>query len=188
MFEQRILWNYQFLFGKYKSSSAISSINGEYKYAKTLFGLTLSFRQINHFIFSSNSITFNFYGLTTTSLSSGYQIFLYLYLIKQDGTLDTTLQQATCTLDNAVNPTDGQIQADFSCQLNGLTGTYTSFILSYSDNVAGIPKEEILLNPIKTNEAITGGYLLDYSVEENKGKLPSIFTPSSINGNSWIYY
>ena len=39
-----------------------------------------------------------------------------------------------------------------------------------------IPKEETLLNPIKTAQAIEKWYLINYSKNENKNKFPYLFT------------
>ena len=57
-------------------------------------------------------------------------------------------------------------------------------ILSHSDYVAGIPYEEILLDPVKNDKAIKDKILLDYSLDGNKVKLPPLFTPSGIDGSN----
>ena len=189
MFEQRILWinqlNCELLFGNYKTNP-INIINGEYNYAKYLLDLTLFFRQINKFELVNDVIKFNFFGLTTKTISAGYKITLFLHLLLEGGVLDPALSQAECTVVDAVNPTDGQAQADFSCEVSGFetTNTITSFVLSHSDEVAGIPHEEILLDPVKTDKAIKDKILLDYSLDENKVKLPPLFTPSGIDGSN----
>jgi hypothetical protein len=125
---------------------------------------------------------FKFFGLTTKAIKKGFQFPLFLHLMLENGDLDPTLSQATCTLGEDVNPQDGQAQADFNCELDEFdsTKTYKSFELSHTDYVAGVPEDKTLLDPVKTAEAIEKGLLLDFSVEENKSKVPIIFTPSSI--------
>ena len=98
--------------------------------------------------------------------------------------MDTTLSEATCTIDQLVDPDGKQTQADFSCKIPDLdeTKTYEYFELYDSEDIAGIPDEEVLLNPVKTQEAIDAGTLTEYSLEENKNKLPIYFQTESING------
>ena len=45
---------------------------------------------------------------------------------------------------------------DFDCNITGLDETkeYKSFILNRTDDIVGIPKDETLLDPVKTEEAI----------------------------------
>ena len=119
---------------------------------------SLSFRQINQFVFNPTShfITFNFYGITTQPIIASYQFIIELYLILSGGVMDTILSEATCTLDQAVDPDGKQAQADFSCKIPDLdeTKTYESFELYDSEDIVGIPDDEVLLNPVKTQEAI----------------------------------
>ena len=154
--------------------------------AEKKLNLGLSFRQINHFIFNPTShfISFYFFGITTRPIIASYKIIFQLYLILSGGIRDTTLSTATCTIGQAVDPNGGQAQADFNCEIEDLDKTkeYESFELCGSEDIAGIPEDEILKNPVKTEESIKNGTLLDYSLEENKNKLPNYFTVESING------
>ena len=61
-------------------------------------------------------------------------------------------------------------------QLNIQTGY--SF---YLDLIAGIPEDETLLNPVKTEEAISSWKLIDYSKEENQNSFQALFSAQSIN-------
>ena len=74
-----------------------------------------------------------------------------------------------------------KLPADFSCKITGLKNEYISLIINNSEDIADIPKEETLINPIKTAEAIEKGDLIDYSKLENKNKTTPIFVPESIN-------
>ena len=193
IFEQRTLKHGkgEFLIGKGRSEP-MTCINGELKFAQKLLDLSLSFRQLNEFKFSQNSgeITFNFFGLTTERIEKNSQIVLMVYLILEGGALDTTLSEATCILGDEVNPTKGQAQADFACKIGGLDKTkkYTSFELSQSEYVVGIPKVKTLLDPVKTAKAIEKGELVDFSLTENKEKVPVLFTPESIDGSMCSYF
>ncbi|MBR4634367.1 hypothetical protein IKO50_05510, partial [bacterium] len=147
--------------------------------------VTLSSRQINQFIFNPTShfITFYFFGITQP-ITASYQIIKELYLILSGGVMDNTLSKTICTLDQAVDSEGKQDQADFSCKISDLdeTKTYVYFELYDSEFIVGIPDDEVLLNPVKTQEAIEAGNLTDYSLEENKNKLPTYFEVESING------
>ena len=148
--------------------------------------IKLTFRQINKFRFSliDSQITFKLFVITTESIEKGNTINLFIYLVLKDGTIETKLSKALCTLDETVKPKNGNIQADFSCKIDGLKNQYVTFILNNSDDVVGIPKEETLLNPIKTADAIEKGNLTDFSKKENKDKFLPLFIPKSINGTN----
>ena len=149
--------------------------------------LNLSFRQVNGFSFnpSAHIITFYFFGITTQKIFKGYEFYFELYLILEDGAKDAELTKALCTLDKDVDPANKQAQTDFSCSISNLNENqnYQSFEIYASEEIAGIPTDKTLLDPIKTAQAIRDGKLLDYSLEENKEKLPIFFKTESIVGN-----
>jgi hypothetical protein len=72
-----------------------------------------------------------------------------------------------------------QALAKFECVITELeTGkTYSSFELVSSDDIAGIPDDETLLDIAKTDAAIDHGDLAEPS-----NNLPPLFIPSTING------
>ena len=93
--------------------------------------------------------------------------------------MDNILSEATCTIGQAVEPEGKQTQANLSCKIPDLdeTKTYKSFELYNSEFIVDISDDdEVLLNPVKNQEAIKNGALLDYSLEENKNKLTLYFT------------
>ena len=145
---------------------------------------SLIFRQINEFVFSniSSEITFKIFVLTSEFIPKGKEITLLLYLILKGGIVESNLSKAICILDEEVSPKDGKVQADFNCKITGLKNEYMSLIMNNSDDIGDIPKEETLLNPIKTAEAIEKGDLIDYSKLENKNKTITLFIPEGING------
>ena len=147
---------------------------------------TLSFRQVKGFHFNpiNHFITFNFFGISTQKLYLGYYFFFNVYLILLDGRRDTKISKAICSLDKEVEPTK-QAQADFSCNITGLDNDkqYQSFEIYDSEDIVGIPENKTLLDPVKTEQAINSSELPDYSLEENKEKLPIYFKTESIEGN-----
>ena len=148
--------------------------------------ITLSFRQLNKYSQQDDTITFFFYGLTTEKLEKGFNFPMYVKLILMSGEREEDEREATCVLQEDATPENGQpVQADFKCTISSLTEQYYSLRLIRCDYIAGIPTDEILLDPVLTAQAIARGELLDYSLEENKGadKIPALFNSESINSD-----
>ena len=84
--------------------------------------VSLSFRQVNGFNFdkSVHSIMFNFFGLTTRHIPAGFNFIFRVFLIFIDGTKDTELFETVCIVNNEVNSSGEQVQADFSCEVSDL--------------------------------------------------------------------
>jgi hypothetical protein len=104
-------------------------------------------------------------------------------LIKITGETEEDSTEIKCSLESDISTSEGQSsQGDFKCTLSGLKEDYYSLRLNSSESIAGIPEDEILLNPVLTAEAIENGDLLDYSLNENKGqnKIPSTFTSEAV--------
>ena len=161
-----------------KCSSSEGYVEKDYNNIK------LTFRQVNRFIYNliDSQITFKLFVITTKPLTKGDKIYVYLYLILKDGTIENKLSKAICTLDENANPNNSAVQADFSCKIDGLDKQYVTFLLNNSDELVGIPKEETLINPVKTADAIKKGNLKDFSKKENK--VPPLFGPKLINGTT----
>jgi hypothetical protein len=93
-------------------------------------------------------------------------------------------REAKCVLQEDSSPEDVQnVQVGFKCTISSLTEKYYALRLIRCNYIAGIPTDEILLNPVLTAQAIERGELLDYSLEENKAKVPALFTSESINSD-----
>ena len=188
--EQRTvqLGNDKFLIQK-GTSKEMTCTNGEIKGAQHLLDIFLTFRQINHFEFKKESkeITFDFFGLTTQKIETGATITLLVNLMLEGGKLDPELSEAKCTVKEGIEPSgdNGKVQAEYTCTIANLDDKkeFISLELSSSEDIAGIPEDKILLDPVKTEKAIKEGLILDFSLEENKNKLPIMFTPSSIDGS-----
>ena len=113
---------------------------------------------------------------------------LWVNLIKESGEREDEAREINCTLQNDVSLHDGEIaQGEFKCELSGLKdGPYYSLRLNTSNDLAGIPDDELSLDPILTAEAIKKNKRLDYSNEENQSadKKPPTFIATGINGKS----
>ena len=138
--------------------------------AKKISELTISFRQLTGFKFTGGVISFNFLSLITQSLSKGKTITLLVNLIGING-MDEEATEITCTLGENVEVTDNESkQAIFLCLRSGLNESkgYTSFRLNSSDDIAGIPTEdEIALNPVLTDEAISNNEIKNYTADSS---------------------
>ena len=165
-------------------SKPLTCTNGELKAAEEKLDVKLSFRQVNKFKQIGEKITFDFFGLTTQNLEIGQTIEMWLYLLLPDGKKEKTERKALCKLLESVSPKKGeQVQADFSCEIDGLDSkiSYSSFEISYSDDFAGLPDNEVLLDPEKTRIAIENGELDDFSLPTNKNKVPLLFESTKIS-------
>ena len=146
--------------------------------------LTLSFRQLQKFESGDNKISNAFYGLTTGKIEANTEITIVVNLIELNGTRQEEPTTVTCiSEDKDVEPEEGKVkQVEFTCKKEDLPEEeYYSFRFLSSDFIAGIPTDEILLDPRLTEEAIKRGELLDYSLKENKDKTPATFTTESVD-------
>ena len=72
----------------------------------TIANLKLSFWQINNFVQSSDfSVSFDFYGFTTSTIDINYEIIFYIYMYLEGGIRDNVLGQARCLAKNAISVT-----------------------------------------------------------------------------------
>ena len=140
----------------------------------------ISFRQLNGFKFNEGKISFNFFALTTQSLTIDLKIILFVNLIGKNG-MDENAIDITCSLTSAVSiDNEGESkQAIFICERSGLdiNEEYSSLRLNSSEDIAGIPEDdEILLNPALTDEAIKNGEMKD----AKNSKVPPTFILNTI--------
>ena len=94
----------------------------------------------------------------------------------------TSLKEAKCVLWEGVILPSGQklVQVQFSCSVSELEKEYRSLEISYTDEIAGNPDDDILLDPVKTKEAIEKNKLIDFSKVSD---VPSSFTSVSLDGS-----
>ena len=127
-----------------------------------------------------------FFGLVTTTYQSKTQFSISVNLIKINGEMEDFTRVVDCILESTVETLEGHsVQADFKCIITGLEEEYYSLRFNHSDFISGIPNDEILLNPVLTEEAIKLGKMVDYSLQENKGEnqIPSSFISLNIKDN-----
>ena len=140
----------------------------------------ISFRQLNGFKFNEGKISFNFFALTTQSLTIDLKIILFVNLVGKNG-MDENAIDITCSLTSAVSiGNEGESkQAIFICERSGLdiNEEYSSLRLNSSEDIAGIPEDdEILLNPALTDETIKNGEMKD----AKNSKVPPTFILNTI--------
>ena len=148
--------------------------------------LPLSFRQVNDFKPGDNEITFTFYALTTKDLTldGNYStITIFIQLIGPDG-LESKALEANCTLAKDVTLGEEKLlQANYECKIEGInsTGNYTSLRVNKSDDIAGLPSNEVLLNPAMADQAIADNELKNCTEDSS---VPPVFTVESIDNSS----
>ena len=148
--------------------------------------IPLSFRQLNGFQASGEEITFNFHALSTKDLKvdGNYSsIILIIQLVGTDGVEDDT-HEANCTLQKDVTlGNEKLVQANYVCKVEGISGAenYLSLRLNKSDDVAGLPSDEALLNPNITDTAIEDNELKNCTEDSS---VPPVFTFESIDNSS----
>lgn len=149
--------------------------------------ITISFRQIKQFIYKSGEISFMFFALITEKLSAGEKIKLLVNLIKANGEREEKSTEIICTLVNNITLDNGKSQqGDFNCSKKNLTEKYYSLRLNNSETITGIPKDEILLDPILTDKAIHNNKIVDFSIKENKEKTPATFIYENMDDQNCI--
>ena len=72
-----------------------------------------------------------------------------VHLIKDEGATEEALTEAFCYLNEKVEIQNDSKQPYFNCNIPNINTEYYSFVLDSSDDIIGIPNDEILLNPKK---------------------------------------
>ena len=107
-------------------------------------------------------------------------------MINLEGEREDETTEVVCSLKENVSPLEGQsLQGDFECSI-AVTEEYYSLRLNSSNDIAGIPDDEVLLDPRLTEDAILNEKLLDYALPENQSpdKIPATFSTSNIKEDS----
>jgi hypothetical protein len=151
--------------------------------ATTKSEISISFRQLNGFSNINSVITFYFYALTTSSISSGSVVTLYVNLIGKEG-MDENATAINCTAQEDYNiGTQVAIQAIFICVLEKVDETqeYTSLRLNSSNDITGIPTEdETALNPYLTDQSIANNEIKDCATVS----VPPTFTAQALQSEN----
>lgn len=144
--------------------------------------LFISFVQINYFRIIERNAFFYFYGLITNNLAKNYPIIIEVYLIK-DGFQQKEPTKANCYLTKDINGRNKPTQGQFSCSIISVPERVDSFVFHSSKNIASVPNDKGLLNPVITDQRIARGEIYNASSADTSiEKLPS-FTPKKIVHN-----
>ncbi len=138
--------------------------------------VSISFRQIKDFTCSSGTVTVMLFALVTKKCVKGKEVIINVNLIKKGtGEMEEELKEMKCELLSDVEPEKGKSkQGAFKCTQK-VEGDYYSLRLNSSETLAGIPTDEVLLDPKLTEEEIKKDKLLDYEKPENQqeDKIPA---------------
>ena len=146
--------------------------------------INISFRQIKDFTCSSGTVTVMLFALVTEKCVKGKEVIINVNLIKKGtGEMEEELKEMKCELLSDVEPEKGKSkQGAFKCT-QSIEGDYYSLRLNSSETLAGIPTDEVLLDPKLTEEEIKKNKLLDYEKPENQleDKIPATLDIETIN-------
>ena len=150
--------------------------------------VSLTFRRLSGFKYTSGTISFLLYALTTKEIAKGNKINLSINLFKASGEMEENSKNISCTLESDVKPENvDPVQAEYKCVLTGLKEEYISIRLNNSESVVGIPKDdEISLNPVLSdkslekeeksiNDEIPASFIFK-SIDQSKCKENGVFT------------
>ena len=122
--------------------------------------VSLSFRQVSHFKSDSNGCSFVLIALASEKISQGTTMQANIYVNNEK-----TDRAIECTLENNVDPENGQSQGNFLCSVDKSTSEYWSTVdftnvsISLSpnnDNIGGVSElDETSASPAATDEEIS---------------------------------
>ena len=101
----------------------------------------------------------------------------------ENGVTSEELTEALCYLNEDVVVENEMKQATFNCNIENINKEYSSFVLNSSDDIMGIPDDDVLLNPLLTDAAISKSQLPDYSSKKAAENVPAEFNSDSIDGS-----
>ena len=184
------------------SENEITCLNGLLLKSEKRTQIQVSFRQVSHLVDNgSNGFSFFFASFVSQALTAGTTINIKIKVLIGQNKLEKT---SICTLQRDVEPKDGQpAQGDFQCNAIldekeykeiDLTNTESVKISSDNEEIAGVSDlEEDQISPLATDKAISEtnaikesenitelAECLDYSLEENKEKIPPSLEISSV--------
>jgi len=175
-----------FNINKISSKNKVSCSNGKLKKANKKFENKISYRQMNHFNTSENSVFYDFSAFSSENLEKGKQIEMNVNLEKKNKELLS--RKANCILNEDITGANGenQIAADFNCSIDNVENAdqVVGLELISSEDISGIPNILKETNPSENDKLIDLGELLDFSIEENKNNIPPIFKISSFSSIS----
>ena len=162
---------------------SMSCANGLKVQAEEKTNVAVSFRQVCKIEEKPSGFSFFFFALVNKNLPQSYVLEINVIVMIGGSPVEKV---AKCTLKEAVTVTGSPVQGDFECEVALESGekaeTKDLSLSPNNDNIGGcveLTPEE--LSPSATDEAIKNGEISDFSLPENKNKVPPSFTISTMN-------
>ena len=162
---------------------SMSCANGLKVQAEEKTNVAVSFRQVCKIEEKPSGFSFFFFALVNKNLPQSYVLEINVIVMIGGSPVEKV---AKCTLKEAVTVTGSPVQGDFECEValeSGEKAETKDLSLSPNNgNIGGcaeLTPEE--LSPSATDEAIKNGEISDFSLPENKNKVPPSFTISTMN-------
>ena len=162
---------------------SMSCANGLKVQAEEKTNVAVSFRQVCKIEEKPSGFSFFFFALVNKNLPQSYVLEINVIVMIGGSPVEKV---AKCTLKEAVTVTGSPVQGDFECEValeSGEKAETKDLSLSPNNNNIGgcaeLTPEE--LSPSATDEAIKNGEISDFSLPENKNKVPPSFTISTMN-------
>ena len=162
---------------------SMSCANGLKVQAEEKTNVAVSFRQVCKIEEKPSGFSFFFFALVNKNLPQSYVLEINIIVMIGGSPVEKV---AKCTLKEAVTVTGSPVQGDFECEValeSGEKAETKDLSLSPNNgNIGGcaeLTPEE--LSPSATDEAIKNGEISDFSLPENKNKVPPSFTISTMN-------
>ena len=161
----------------------MSCANGLKVQAEEKTNVAVSFRQVCKIEEKPSGFSFFFFAFVNKNLPQSYVLEINVIVMIGGSPVEKV---AKCTLKEAVTVTGSPVQGDFECEValeSGEKAETKDLSLSPNNgNIGGcaeLTPEE--LSPSATDEAIKNGEISDFSLPENKNKVPPSFTISTMN-------
>ena len=162
---------------------SMSCANGLKVQAEEKTNVAVSFRQVCKIEEKPSGFSFFFFALVNKNLPQSYVLEINVIVMIGGSPVEKV---AKCTLKEAVTVTGSPVQGDFECEValeSGEKAETKDLSLSPNNgNIGGcaeLTPEE--LSPSATDEAIKNGEISDFSLPENKNKVPPSFIISTMN-------
>ena len=154
-------YNIASIYSKYDDIKIIDNfkLNGFNKYEYSNYNMSIFFRQVNNFTVEGENGIFMFYGLTKSTSSYSSQITLLININNNE------IREAKCNEQYVENISLYINQITYKCEISKIKNNIIDLRILDSDDVSGIPYDynDILRNPIETQNAIKSGTLVNYA-------------------------
>ena len=170
-----------FILDKVSTETKVSCSNGKLKKMNKKMDNKLSFRQMSHFKPSGNEVSYAFSAFAADNMPKGKKIGMNVNLEKKSH--EFLSKTATCILSEEIKGASEtfQIPADFDCSVADVPNAeeFIGLELSSCEEINGVPEDLNMTNPATIDALVKIGEIPDFTLEENKAKIPPTFKPSS---------